>query len=250
MAPGHDDPQTQMGVQIFTAELRMERTILIEVEGATLQDLLQDMVTLEEKQNKNRPPTTERQEIGNQPCTRRAPMFNYLVNWIARPIFKEESIRANRFHEPAPDEVDRMEHRIHYVLRCGKPSNKKDTRKIYHRHRPIIKRQPKWTHPVIISKCAQSTRLIYPPRITRQKMYISANTGGSLHHTTNQTPPMGQNRIRRRALPFSNAKMIVSAEKTDHQLRPGGAKRSLDGRQRYPSRHFPSTRGAPKEITA
>ena len=101
----------------------MGRAILIEVDGATLQDLLQDRVTMQEKRNKNRPPKTERREIRSRPIILRISKFNYLMKWRAHPIIKDESISANRFRESTPDEVYIMQ-RIHYVLRCDKPNNK------------------------------------------------------------------------------------------------------------------------------
>ena len=52
MEQRHDDPLTQMGVQLVTAELKMGCDILIEVGDATLQDLLQGRVVLEEKQKR------------------------------------------------------------------------------------------------------------------------------------------------------------------------------------------------------
>ena len=66
----------------------------------------------------------ERQEIGSRAILLRISMFNYPMNWLARPIFNGESIRTSSFHESTPGEVDRMEQQIHYVIGNGKPNNK------------------------------------------------------------------------------------------------------------------------------
>ena len=46
MAPRHDDPLTQMGMRLVTAELKMECAILVEVGDETLLDRLKDRETL------------------------------------------------------------------------------------------------------------------------------------------------------------------------------------------------------------
>ena len=82
---------------------------LVEVGEETLQDHAQDRTTIEERQNENRPPQTERHEVGNRARILRIATFNYLATWMAQPISKEESLRANRYRESTPYEVDRLE---------------------------------------------------------------------------------------------------------------------------------------------
>ena len=115
--PRRDDPLAQMGMQIGTAELRMECTLLVEVDVATLQDHVQDRPTLEERQNRHRPSQTERQEVGNRARILHIATFNYRDTWISEPIFKDESLRASRYHEATPGELGRLEKLMGY--RCN-----------------------------------------------------------------------------------------------------------------------------------
>ena len=66
MAPMHDGPLTQMGMQLVAEEFKMDCALLVEVDDAALQEIPQDRMMLEEKQNKTHPELTEHQEVGGR----------------------------------------------------------------------------------------------------------------------------------------------------------------------------------------
>ena len=71
----------------------MECTILVEVGEETLQDHIQERTALGEKQNRNKQPLTDRQEIGNRARAIRIAMFNYIANSQVRNALKRHQER-------------------------------------------------------------------------------------------------------------------------------------------------------------
>ena len=106
-----------MGAQLVTEERKMGCALLVEVGATTLQDHLKGRIALEGRSKRDHPLLTERREVADRARMRRVAMFNYIMNWLECPIFEGESTRVNQFHESTPDEVDRMEQQIHYVLK-------------------------------------------------------------------------------------------------------------------------------------
>ena len=114
MAPMHDDPLTQMGLQLVDADLKMDCALLVEVDDAAQKDQLHDRMTIAE----NRTRTAKYNQNGKKLVTERLlriATYNYHMNRIAHPIFKEVSMRMNRLHEEAPGDVDGMEQQANYV---------------------------------------------------------------------------------------------------------------------------------------
>ena len=101
-APRHDDPLAPMGMQIATADLKMGCALLVEVDETTLQGHIRDRTTLEDKQNRNRQPQTEKQEVGSRAMALRISMFNYIANSQVSNTSKTTKIRhiEKTYHKP------------------------------------------------------------------------------------------------------------------------------------------------------
>ena len=67
----------------------------------------------------------EKQAICNRARLLRIVARRYLMQWLARPKFKNESIRTNKYRAETQDDIGRIEHQIQYVL--VKNNNRQNT---------------------------------------------------------------------------------------------------------------------------